>query len=128
MERGRRVLLTPSPRRFALILAALTCVLSLGTVHECAEIRVNGHVAGGVWLPALTVDIARWVRKGKNRLEIRVGNLMINRFIGLPDQDLKALRAAYGNRFPDPQEKALVKDPLPSGLLGPVALTYTVAR
>src|SRR5205823_8479073 len=67
----------------------IICLLSLGRLCECAEVSVNGHVAGAVWLPALTVDIARWVRKGKNRLEIRVGNLMINRFIGLPDQDLK---------------------------------------
>jgi hypothetical protein len=39
---------------------------------------------------------------------------------GLPDADLKSLRSTYGNRFLDPKEKKIMKEPAPSGLIGAV--------
>ena len=49
-----------------------------------------------------------------------MGNLPVNRVLGLPDVDLRPLRAVYGNRFPAPEEKRLMAEPAPSGLIGNV--------
>lgn len=99
--------------------------IRLGEVHEAAEVRVNGKKAGVAWCPPFEVDVTGLIHSGRNTLEITVGNLSVNRFLGLPDEDLRPLRAAYGNRFPDPEEKRVMKEPAPSGLLGPVELLYS---
>ena len=44
-------------------------------------------------------------------------NLPINLFLSSPDEDLRPLRAVYGDRFPAAQEKSVVREPAPSGLL-----------
>ncbi len=98
-------------------------VLELGEVHEAAEVYLNGKKLGTGIVPPFEVDITRGLVAGKNHLEIAVANLPVNRFIGQPRPDLKALRAVYGNRFPVPDEHDLMKDgPTPSGLMGPVRL------
>lgn len=97
-------------------------ILRFEEVHEAAEVLVNGKSAGVLFVPPYSVDIAGLLHPGKNTLKVAVGNLPINRFLGLPDQNLRPLRAAYGNRFPDPQEKRVVKEPVPSGLIGKVWL------
>ena len=61
---------------------------------------------------------------GTNTLCIDVANLPLNRFLGAPDEDLAPLRAVYGNRFPAPEEKSVVHEPVASGLLGPVTLRF----
>ncbi len=91
-------------------------------VREAGEVWVNDKLAGGVWLPPYDVEIGPLLKQGKNTVKVTVGNLMLNRLLGLPDEDLRPLRAAYGNRFPDPQEKKVTKDPPPAGLIGPVEL------
>ena len=83
---------------------------------------VNGNLAGGVWLPPYEVEIGPLLKQGRNTLKVTVGNTMLNRFLGLPDEDLRPLRAVYGNRFPDPEEKKITKEPPPSGLIGPVEI------
>ena len=94
-------------------------------VHEAAEVFVNGKSAGFIFMPPYSVDISGLLRPGRNEIKVTVGNLPINRFLGLPDQDLRPLRAAYGNRFPYPQEKRVVKEPAVSGLVGRVWLETT---
>jgi hypothetical protein len=64
---------------------------------------------------------AETLRTGLDGLEIAVVNRPLDRFLGLPDQDLGPLRARFGNRFPDPQEKK-VSTPIPPGLIGTVYL------
>ena len=97
-------------------------MLRFEEVHEAAEVFVNGKSAGVIFMPPYSVDISGLLRPGRNEIKVTVGNLPINRFLGLPDQDLRPLRAAYGNRFPDPQEKLVVKEPAVSGLVGKVWL------
>lgn len=98
------------------------CRLQFEQVHEAAEVFVNGKRAGSVWCEPYAVEIGRWLKAGDNRLEVRVYNVLANRVLGLPDPDLKALRATFGVRFPDPQEKKLMANPAPSGLIGKITI------
>jgi len=93
--------------------------LDLGEVREAADVRVNGQAAGAVWMQPYKIDITRYVKPGANRIEVGVANLLINRILGEPTPDYKGLEPL---RFPKPGEKDRVKEPLPSGLLGPVRL------
>lgn len=103
-------------------------VLELGEVREAAEVYVNGRKLGVAIVPPFEVDITKGLVAGQNSLEVVVANLPVNRFIGLPRPDLKALRAVYGNRFPVPEEHELMKDgPAISGLIGPVRLRIETA-
>ncbi|MET0195078.1 MAG: glycosylhydrolase-like jelly roll fold domain-containing protein, partial [Hyphomicrobiaceae bacterium] len=56
--------------------------LDLGEVRELAEVRVNGALAGTAWHAPYRVDIGGVAKPGRNRLEVRVANLWVNRLIG----------------------------------------------
>lgn len=101
--------------------------LLLPEVRDACEVRVNGRSAGVLFTPPYEAELAPLLKAGPNRLEITVANLPVNRFVSLPDADLAALRRAYGNRFPAPEEKRLVPTPLPSGLIGTVELATAEA-
>ena len=107
--------------------------LSLGEVHEIAEAELNGHPIGVAWMAPYRLELTGKTRPGQNVLSIKVTNLLINRVLGQPAPDVADLVAKFAKRFsqvgehPDLKfiqngEKTLIKDPLPSGLLGPVAL------
>jgi hypothetical protein len=98
----------------------------LGRVHEAADVSVNGERAGSAWTYPFEVEITRHLKPGTNLLSITVVNAPLNRFLGAPDVDLKPLRAVYGNRFPAPEEKLLIKEPAVSGLLDPVKIRYAM--
>jgi hypothetical protein len=99
-------------------------VLDLGRVHEIADVRVNGARAGVAWMLPRELDITAHLKPGRNLLRIEVSNLLINRVLSQPAKDYSDVERNYqvGNRMPRPREKDLVKEPLPSGLLGPVAI------
>lgn len=91
-------------------------LVDLGQLGDVAEIFVNGERAGIAWLPPYRVDIGKLARGGRNRLEIRVANLWVNRLIG--DRQPGAAPITYTST---PTYKA--DAPLrPSGLIGPVRL------
>jgi len=94
--------------------------LDLGTIREIAEIEVNGNAAGVCWKLPYRVDITHWAKSGRNQIAITVTNLLINRVLGEPDPDFSRLPQPL--RFPLPQEKKLIPEPLPSGLFGPVEI------
>ncbi len=98
--------------------------LEFTEVREVAEVWINGARAGVAWTPPLEVELTRWLRPGANSLRLRVGNVPLNQFLGNPERDLTALRARYGNRFPDPEEKRLGLPPSKSGVIGPIRLRY----
>jgi hypothetical protein len=77
---------------------------------------------GILFNPPLEAEVTTALRSGVNVLEIIVANLPLNRFLGLPDQDLGPLRARFGSRFPSPEEKKTPNIPAPSGLIGKVHL------
>jgi hypothetical protein len=98
------------------------CWLRFEEVREVAQVVVNGHPAGAVWTAPYEVEITPLLKPGPNTLQVTVANLPVNRVLGLPDPDLRPLQAVYGERFPAPQEKQLMPEPAPSGLLGSVVL------
>jgi hypothetical protein len=91
--------------------------LDLGTVHELAEVRVNGQSCGITWSPPFRVNVSRAIKPGPNQVEIEVVNFWPNRIIGddrLP-RDQRLTRTNI--------RKLTSQTPLmESGLLGPVAL------
>jgi hypothetical protein len=89
--------------------------LSLGAVHNIAEVTLNGRPCGVAWTSPWQVDIARALRKGTNQLKITVTNTWANRLMGdqlVPlDQRIARTTAPY----------RLAGQPLlDAGLLGPV--------
>ncbi|MHB9022773.1 MAG: glycosyl hydrolase [Armatimonadota bacterium] len=78
--------------------------LNLGEVRECAEIWVNGRLAGSRIWPPYRVDITDFVRPGENEVAVIASNLLSNR-MAWDD---------WGTRGPG--------ETLDSGVLGPVSL------
>ncbi|MDR0386084.1 MAG: glycoside hydrolase family 2, partial [Prevotellaceae bacterium] len=88
--------------------------LDMGKVAAMAKVKINGQYAGGVWTPPYRLDVAPFVRTGRNEVEIEVVNTWANRIIGdrrLPAEQQK-LRISRGPKG----------EPHESGLLGPVRL------
>jgi hypothetical protein len=102
----------------------LGVILDLGRVHETAEVHVNGDPAGVAWMRPYRLDITSRVRRGTNRLRVSVTNLLINRVLGMGPIDYSAVYERYGQRFPPGEEWEKVREPLVSGLLGPVRLVF----
>jgi hypothetical protein len=96
-------------------------ILDLGDVRDIADIDVNGQAAGVAWKKPYRLEVTNFVRPGRNGIRVRVTNLWINAFLGMPPPDYSRLRARYGILFPDPSEWKTA-GPLSSGLLGPVRL------
>jgi hypothetical protein len=93
--------------------------LSLGQVHNIAQVRLNGHDLGVTWCaPWRVVLPVNVLKASRNELEITVANLWLNRLIrdsGLPENE--RLTWIPGKSPFQPT------DPLqPSGLLGPVQI------
>ena len=91
-------------------------VLSLGRVEEIAVVEVNGHVCDTLWAAPYEVDVTPFVRKGNNRIRVRVTSTWYNRL-------------AYDAALPEAERRTWVVNgpaagsPLrESGLLGPVML------
>jgi hypothetical protein len=114
-------------------------LLDFGMVDVMARVRLNGKKCGIAWKPPYHVDITAAARPGKNKLEIDVVNLWINRMIGdeqLPEDSnwkdfetllewpewFKAGKSRPSGRFTFTTCRHYKKDtPLvPSGLHGPV--------
>jgi hypothetical protein len=98
-----------------------SCLLRFEDVREAAEAKLNGRTLGVLFNPPWAVEAGSALRRGRNDLEVTVVNLPLNRFLGLPDEDLGPLRAKYGARFSAPEERKIAV-PAPSGLLGAVWL------
>ncbi len=128
-------------------------VLDLGRVEVLAEVRVNGQSAGIVWKEPYRLDITNLVKRGSNRLEVRVTDLWTNRLIGdeqLPPEDAFGFKDERGVdphgivRLPQWYLEGKPKPPggritfatwhfydqdaplVASGLLGPVRVLYPV--
>ncbi len=91
--------------------------LDLGSVHEIAEVKVNGQSCGILWCPPWRADITAAVKPGPNQLQIEVVNFWPNRIIGDASQPA-------AQRFTRTNIRRLTaKTPLePAGLFGPLRL------
>jgi hypothetical protein len=97
--------------------------LDLGRVAVMARVTLNGRALGTLWKAPFRLEITPALRPGKNRLEVAVANLWINRLVGdaaLPPES----RVAWTTWNPYKKDS-----PLPeSGLLGPVILLRPKGR
>ena len=91
-------------------------------VREAAEIYINGKDAGSVWHPPYALDVTGLLREGSNEIKIIVANTAINTLAGRTLPDYRLLNSRYTERFTPQDMKGL--EPLPSGILGPVKLTF----
>ena len=106
----------------------LSLHLSLGDVGNLAEVSINGHDAGVIWMRGQELDVTQLVRAGENGISIDVTNTLINRVAGLdsmpPVPDELHPRLGHGVHDRESPATALLGfEPLPrSGLLGPVEI------
>lgn len=91
--------------------------IDLGNVKDLAEVIINGKSTGIVWKEPFKVDITDFVESGKNKLEIKVTNLWVNRLIG--DEQPGVTQKITYTTMPFYQADSPL---LPSGLLGPVSI------
>ena len=91
-------------------------MLDMGEVREVAEVLVNGKPAGAAWHAPYRIDIGSATKAGRNKLEVRVANLWVNRLIG--DAQPGATRITF-TAMPSYTKDAPLR---PSGLIGPVKL------
>jgi hypothetical protein len=91
--------------------------LDLGTVHNIAEVFVNGTSCGVAWTAPFRVNITKCLKRGSNTIRIEVSNTWANRLIGdrlmPPGKRITNTIAPY---------RLDGKPLLPAGLLGPVIL------
>lgn len=100
-------------------------LLNLGRVCESARVRVNGQEAGILWSIPFSTRIGKFLKPGKNLLEIEVANLMANR-IRRMDIDKVTWRNYHEINFVNVDYKSFDASgwkPMIAGLLGPVTIT-----
>lgn len=99
-------------------------LLDLGKVCESARVWINGQDAGILWSIPFTAKIRKFLKAGKNTIEIEVANLMSNRIRQMDQQKLK-WRNYHEINFVNIDYKPFDASdwkPMLSGLLGPVKL------
>jgi hypothetical protein len=99
----------------------LEWALDLGTVHETAEVVLNGIDLGSAWKGSRILPCGRALKVGTNHLKVEVGNLWIHHVQSFLKPDRKAVAETFGIRWGTYGEIKPAKLP-PSGLLGPVRL------
>lgn len=98
--------------------------LSLGDVRESAKIRINGQDAGTLFSVPFSTKVTKFLKPGKNTIEIEVTNLPANR---IADYDRKGIQWRKFKEINIVNIKYQPSDystwqTVPSGLLGPVIL------
>lgn len=101
--------------------------LLLGDVREVASVKINGKSIGTAWCIPFQLSVPNGVLKEKgNVMEIEVTNLSAN-YMRLRDMQAPDWKKFYDINIVDITYKkfdASKWEPMPSGLLGPVKLTY----
>src|SRR5690606_37031151 len=94
-------------------------------VDHSAQVKVNGQEAGAAWSVPFDLRIGKYLKPGKNTLEIAVTNLAANL---IAEYDRKGV---YWKRFYNINMVNMMYtpfdaaewQPVPAGLLGPVKIT-----
>jgi hypothetical protein len=96
--------------------------LDLGTVHETAEVTLNGKPLGVAWKNPRRLECGAALRPGRNELTVEVANLWIHEMLTRPaPPEWKEVDETFGIRWGRYGETKPESVP-PSGLLGPVRL------
>jgi (4-O-methyl)-D-glucuronate---lignin esterase len=90
-------------------------VLDLGKVADIAEVTINGTLTGLLWNAPYRTDVTGLLKKGTNKIEVKVTNQWTNRLIG--DQ-----KSAPDKKILNSSVMVRGKIPIESGLLGPVTI------
>lgn len=99
-------------------------LLDLGDVRESARVIINGQEAGTVWAAPFRIPVGRFLKEGKNKIEVEVTNLPANR-IAQMDREGIEWRKFHEINFVNlkyKKEKYGHWTTLPSGLNGGVKL------
>nr|WP_314492668.1 glycosyl hydrolase [uncultured Chryseobacterium sp.] len=64
-------------------------LMKFGKLYESAKVMINGQEAGIVWSLPFEINIGKYLKKGKNTIQIEVCNLMANR---IRDMDQKKIQ------------------------------------
>lgn len=91
--------------------------LGLQLLNSAAEVIVNGQSAGVIWCSPWDIDITGLLKRGKNRIEIRVANTLWNRLVGdarLPETERVTWQTTPLAKSDDQS--------MPSGLTGEVTI------
>jgi hypothetical protein len=115
--------------------------LDLGEVNDIARVKLNGKDMGVIWCAPWRIDISSALKEGENKLEIEVANRWINRLLGdksEPEEYTRTVKFENGlmggkvfktGRYTFTTKSAMgsfkFKEPLSSGLLGPVNILET---
>jgi hypothetical protein len=111
-----RLRLVSSPGRYrttvelGAIEAGRRYLLDLGRVLHTADVTVNGRALDPILFSPFLVDVTAELRSGSNTIEVTVRSPSLNRFIG------------WGERGDARYARFAGRDPLATGLLGPVVL------
>ena len=95
--------------------------IDLGEVYAIAKVKINGRDVGGVWTAPYRINISNAIKKGNNKIEVKVVNTWKNKLIGdstLPEEKRKASIAKSFDISGGLQS---------SGLIGPVKI-YTTEK
>jgi len=98
--------------------------IDLGEVLDVAEVFVNDKFAGILWTKPFKLNIRDYVKEGKNRIEIKLTNMWINRLTG--DMDLPVEEKFCKTNRPYIMKGSEIGDETfriqDAGLLGPVII------
>lgn len=105
-------------------IAADEWILDLGDVRESARVRINGKDAGTAWCVPFQLAVGKYLKQGKNTVEVEVTNLPANRIAELDRQQVPWRRFKEINVVDLNYKKTGYAHwaPLPSGLNGQVKL------
>ncbi|MFA6126896.1 MAG: glycosyl hydrolase [Bacteroidales bacterium] len=92
--------------------------LDLGEVREVAVVKINGITADTLWKQPYITPVSKFIKAGRNEIEIDVTNLWHNRLVGDAGKEGtdRVTRTNIQNRYR--KNMPLI----PSGLIGPVVL------
>ena len=99
-------------------------LLDPGKVCESAAVRINGMDAGIAWSIPFTLRVGKYLKQGRNSIEIEVANLMANRIRWMDRQKIE-WRRYHEINFVNIDYKPFDASgwrTMPSGLQGPVTL------
>jgi hypothetical protein len=105
--------------------------LDLGTVADASKVWLNANAAGVTWKRPHLHDVTQWVKPGKNFIEVRISNRLINAVGGMkrPEWADKVVEKYSGyNERPlwyEIVSREYGSDMIPpAGLIGPVKLVF----
>lgn len=105
-------------------------LLDLGRVCESARVRMNGREVATLWRAPFRIPVGKFLRAGRNMLEVEVTNLAANRIAdmdrrGVPWKNFHEINFVGKDYKPFDASKWPLRD---SGLLGPARLIPVTRR